>query len=722
MKAIRIKKDRGTRNRFAVRAAAVFLIIAMAAGMSLSFAATAPTVTKSARIFPNGSIDNGTERSPVDVDIDDFIEYIIKINNPHISGQTPAYDVLFVLDWSYSMNSGYEDSQLPNKQFPISQTARMRAKSTVETLSQQVFSRYPQSRIALMGCNSNTRNSGDPSHTYFQVDTEFVDSSQYSTVIKNAFSKDPELRLDDNAMFLKAAVDKMEGIASSYGGGKNPYRPSIKEAPRSTIKPREKSASRIPVIVMISDFQLGMGDFGDGVTGSGGNWSDLHSQAERFKTAYPEGILLAARADTAESRLTHNDRFCGDEHNSKMDETFVELGGTENGQNRWGWVKFLPNQTQSYQDSLLFSIIKEKVAVPSPVATIKDLLPEGLEYVSSSPQGRRNTVGARDQITWDYSSLPGGETEVRVVAKVKNYGTFVNKGEAVIEGYGVIPSNPTYHRARPLTASKIAQVMPKGAPDTGTEENPVPVKVGNIIMYTVRADNPTSSDLTDVRVTDLLPLGTKFVGGELPGTVTSEDGRDRVTWTGQTIPPGGKDFRFYAEVQMARKLINSAEVSIDSSRKATTNKTYHDAGDTDETLKLHIRQIVLDRNNSKIELPEKAFMRLTNDGITTGITAESGVHGGRDIAFADYVITTTASDRTCAVADIIPQYYEYAGYIATSEKVAHDPTERLHGGISLDYGAKSEYWVTVYIRPKATPLGDHTWDFRTNYFGEIFNA
>jgi hypothetical protein len=72
------------------------------------------------------------------------------------------------------------------------------------------------------------------------------------------------------------------------------------------------------------------------------------------------------------------------------------------------------------------------------------------------------------------------------------------------------------------------------------------------------------------------------------------------------------------------------------------------------------------------------------------------------------------------VADIVPQYYEYVGHVATTTDVTHDPKDMQTNLTILDYGVNGEYWVTMYIRPKATKPGDHTWDFRTNKFGKIY--
>jgi hypothetical protein len=116
-------------------------------------------------------------------------------------------------------------------------------------------------------------------------------------------------------------------------------------------------------------------------------------------------------------------------------------------------------------------------------------------------------------------------------------------------------------------------------------------------------------------------------------------------------------------------------------------------------------------------------MQLDNTGVSRNITTESGAHGVGTTPFTDYRLTPdplTPNNLFYRVTDIVPQYYEYAGYVATTTDVAHDPKDLQTNLLILDYGVNAEYWVTMYIRPKATNPGDYTWDFRTNEFGKIY--
>jgi hypothetical protein len=568
--------------------AAVFAVALLGMPSSI-FANDTPTATKTAKVVSSGQEGNGSAASPIAVNLGDEIEYKLSVNLPDIFQPKPQYDVLFVLDWSFSMNAGYEEGQQATKNGDEKWTARLKAKSTIMTLSKDMFGAYPGSRIAVMGLNSNDRNRNQPGYTHIQVDTNFVTSKDYSSVIEKAFTSKPSLKFDDVGMFLQAALDKMNGkVPATYGGNASPY-PGGNPAPKVTIKPRTEIGKRIPVIVMISDFQYGMGDFSKQPY-YGGNWDHFTTVADAFKRKYPQGILLAARADTIESTDEFKGKFGTQQHDIAMNNAFTNRGGTENNKPRWGWVKFEKGQSQEYQDSLLFELIKNKVPVPSTATQISDLLPKGLEYVKSEPGGTKTTVGGQDLVTWDLPSLPIGTTTVTVKAKVKEYGTFVNKADVAVKGHDTITTNPTYHKATP----------PK-----------------------------------------------------LPA-------------------------------------------------------------------KLHLRQIILERANSTVELPPKGYLHLDTQGSSIGVTANSGVEGVGTTDFTEYVIALTSASSVYTITDIVPQYYEYVGHVTTTKNVAHDPAAAKGGDASVDFAANDEYWVTVYLKPQKTEPGNYTWDIHANDFGEVF--
>jgi hypothetical protein len=413
-------------------------------GTSSAWADPTLTASKTAQVI-GGASGDGTATNPIPVNIGDVIEYTVSVTRPVIPVPTPSYDVLFVLDWSRSLNAGYDDGQTGTATSDDAWSARRRAESTVRTLSQQIFAAYPGSRIALMGFNSNDRNTSQKGDTYIQVDTNFVGPSDYVSVIQNAYASYPYLTFDDISVFMQAGVDKLRGAAVTYGGNASKYS-TEPAAPAVTIKPRTDK-TRIPVMVVISDFEIGMGNFGVNPV-TGGSWSTVTQSATNFKTEFPHGILLAARADSQENTVYNAGIFATPTHDARMAGTFsyVAPGDTVNS---WGWVKFEKNQTQAYQDSLLFNLIKAKAPPPSYPSTVTELLPAGLQYVSSQPGGTRTTVTGRDRVVWTNTDLPAGNIVYKVRARVTDYGLFVNTATVAVGGLGSVTTNPTYHKATP---------------------------------------------------------------------------------------------------------------------------------------------------------------------------------------------------------------------------------------------------------------------------------
>ncbi|MDR0849794.1 MAG: DUF11 domain-containing protein [Propionibacteriaceae bacterium] len=978
--------------RIALVLSIALLVSIVGFGPSSAWADPAFTATKTAQVI-NGVSGEGTADSPIPVNIGDQIEYTITVTHPAIPEPNPKYDVLFVLDWSLSMNAGYDGGQAGTSTSNDWWAARNRAKSTLTTLSQQIFTDYPGSRIALMGLNANDRNTAKTGNTYIQVNTDFVGPDQYSSVIQNAFTQYPAQTFDDISVFMQAGIDKLHGENNQYGG----LTAWGTTAPTSWTQGRTDQ-TRIPVMVVISDFEIGMGNFGSSATGptTGGNWATVTAQATRFKSLFSNGILLAVRADSQENTNFYKGIFATPAHDAKMNESFITAGGTTNGQNNWGWVKFEANQTQAYQDSLLYNLIKAKAPPPPFAVTVTDLLPEGLQYLSSTPAGTSTVVGGRAQVVWTTWDRPAGTFVYKVRAKVGEYGTFVNTATVAVATMGSVTTNPTYHKATnysTLTATKTAKVN-GGATANGTAANPIAVTDGDIIDYTITVKRPTpttatprydvlfvldwsasmnagyntgqnntagndplsarnrakatikavseqifqdypdsrvalmgfsagtrnsmqmsethiqadtdfldsahwnngvpfetafasprtpSYDYDDISVfmraanfklngtaqafgtgavtggtvpkqtvvartdktripimivisdfeigmssfptpqtaagawstvnsqaisstgfkglfsqgillavrtdtnqntitypafssaehdahmnasftsvdpttyedhygwikfekdqtqeyqntllynllkskagpsaifptttTDLLPAGLQYVSSNLGGTKTTVDGRDQVVWTNPNLPVGNTVYTVKAKVVDPGTYVNTATV-VDRDGSATTNATYHDYPPPITEMTLHIRQIVINRSGSTPELPTMGYMTLSNAGIVRNITTNSGIDGGPPTDFTQYLVTTSLDDSIFLITDIVPQYYSYAGYNATTTDVPHDPVARLIGSIGLDFDDGHEYWVTVYISPQSVPA-DYSWDVRTNDFGTI---
>ncbi|MGL4608019.1 MAG: RCC1 domain-containing protein [Eubacteriaceae bacterium] len=144
---------------------------------------------------------------------------------------------------------------------------------------------------------------------------------------------------------------------------------------------------------------------------------------------------------------------------------------------------------------------------------------------------------------------------------------------------------------------------------------------------------------------------------------------------------------------------------------------------------LHVRQVVLNKN-LQISKPAQGTMVLKNQEAGTGrildnrnMITTSG-NDGSQVGYQDYIISPQGGNTEYSLALIIPQYYQYVGFVKTETKDTHHPDDRLtEENILLDYSqrgtATEEYWVTVYIKPTTTTPGFFNWDIIMNAFGQI---
>ncbi|MDR1264895.1 MAG: hypothetical protein LBK42_04840 [Propionibacteriaceae bacterium] len=545
-------------------------------------AAAEPVLTQTAQVA-DGPAGEGSPGHPIPVNVHDQIDYTLTVDIPPAAVGRPSYDVLFVLDWSDSLEWGYEweDRQADKDNH---QTARWRAGDTIRGLSLWMSQNYPDSRIALMALSSNARNSSDPADTYIQIDTDFVWAEAMGGVIDAAFDEAPDLLFDDVSVFMRAGNDKLAGASTTYGGSQ-PKQPGYGSPPVRTVKPRT-DRSRIPVMVVMSDFQIGLGDFPHPPV-AGGDWATVNAQAEVFRQNFPDGVLLGLRMDPAVERDEFPALITSRTHDEKMYDTFDPIGEPVRA---WGWAQFKPGQTPSKHESVLRDLIQAKAPPPVYSGVLVDLLPAGLMYIRTEPGVYLENVDGRDQLSWRYPSLRPGRITVRFRAYVIGEGIFDNRVELRLTGQfpATFSSNTTYHR-------------------TGLE-----------------------------------PVGPS----------------------------------------------------------------------------LHLRQIVVERSLSPVQLPSAGHLQVADLGVPHHITTNSGVHQVGQTDFTDHALTD-GDDPIHNLSVVVPQYYDYVGYVVTTTSADHDPADIQHGLIALDYGREREYWLTIYLRPAAVTLGEYSWDVHHNDFGMI---
>jgi len=147
--------------------------------------------------------------------------------------------------------------------------------------------------------------------------------------------------------------------------------------------------------------------------------------------------------------------------------------------------------------------------------------------------------------------------------------------------------------------------------------------------------------------------------------------------------------------------------------------TYLYEAQTKSDYVLHIRQIVIDPN-SEVPLPDMGYFTMTGDDTTLSLTGDSGVDGLYVTDFTTYKIPV--EDMSYVIKDIVPQNYEYLGYVVTeSDGLDHDSADMITGTITVVYDSTTnEYYITIYITPR-NPGGDHDESRITNSVGKVMS-
>jgi uncharacterized repeat protein (TIGR01451 family) len=153
---------------------------------------------------------------------------------------------------------------------------------------------------------------------------------------------------------------------------------------------------------------------------------------------------------------------------------------------------------------------------------VRDTLPDGLAYVSSSPPGTESA----NTITWNLGNLAGGASQtITVSARGTRTGSLTNE---------VVATSAEGLEARascPVTITEPNVAIAKTCPAEGV--------VGETLNYTVTVRNPGTATATNVVVTDTVPAGMRHASGQ-----------PEVVWRIGDLPAGGsasETFAFVAE-------------------------------------------------------------------------------------------------------------------------------------------------------------------------------
>jgi len=436
---------------------------------------------KNAYINGSPTAQNGTAGSPVLVNLDDKIKYTITANNYIGPGTHGAkYDILFVLDWSRSMDGTIFGEQ----------SARQYERDIMLNMFDFITVNYPNSRVAVIAMNSDPGLTNNNVYTHIQYESDFLTPVEYTGGMRDkiaaAFDIPWKNPTEDLSIFLKAAIQKIDGTtpgSNSYYGNSSGTAGDAKHIiPRKPVA-GEALADRTPVIVMISDFQIPWSQ-----DGSGSYWIDkMGGRVKDFGSRYPNGILQTVRIDHGGNHVGGNAVYSTAQYDSYMTR-YVSPGATvfpPNGHQNWGFTKV--NQGTPYAEAL--SKIKDDfiaLAPPGPGqgTIITDIVPEGLDVDISSISHDGVYNPATRAITWDLSNKDEGLTTVEFTVTVKQKPkTYTNTADVIFHDGTENWTNTTYHRADDPTDITITKTVKNESNKNreftfeihlfGTQENPL---------------------------------------------------------------------------------------------------------------------------------------------------------------------------------------------------------------------------------------------------------
>ncbi|MCL2136623.1 MAG: prealbumin-like fold domain-containing protein [Coriobacteriia bacterium] len=346
---------------------------------------------------------NGSENDPILVDINEVIDFEVTVSNIKQDGAgSPAYDVIFVLDWQQNMMMGNMNGG----------NARWYAKQITPILAASVLNNYPGSRVAAVAVYASGPNYNNVANVSAYDQTGFMNSDSFNqSTFAAGFNHNegnPTLYTDTSA-YIQYAMDRLTEL---------------------------QPTNHIPVIVLISDYQA---------TESNSNnnsgypyWSEtLKYKANDFEGAFPSGILYTVRLDH-----TLNYVYGSSVYDNHMN-TYVITADRPN----WDFSAIPSTTTVSNAATLIGNNLLSHMQVTgSNGTTLIDFLPEGLEVIGSSVSNNGIYNASAHTILWDLSSNAQEEVTVSFQAVVKAESMlFVNSAIAIFSDGTSKVSNSTYH-------------------------------------------------------------------------------------------------------------------------------------------------------------------------------------------------------------------------------------------------------------------------------------
>jgi hypothetical protein len=145
----------------------------------------------------------------------------------------------------------------------------------------------------------------------------------------------------------------------------------------------------------------------------------------------------------------------------------------------------------------------------------------------------------------------------------------------------------------------------------------------------------------------------------------------------------------------------------------------------DKLIQLNLRQVIL-KPSQELVIPKSGYFQLDNVKLNQRSNLfHATVQSGQEkdaIPYTQFLIAKSGNHHQLSIAPMIPEYYSYSGYVATTSDSLHDGNSKIKSDIALDIKDNNSYWVTIYLEP-ALAAGDspvpYSWEYQNNDLGEI---
>lgn len=148
----------------------------------------------------------------------------------------------------------------------------------------------------------------------------------------------------------------------------------------------------------------------------------------------------------------------------------------------------------------------------------------------------------------------------------------------------------------------------------------------------------------------------------------------------------------YDHLQQTDKTIISPEKFVIRSEKQEAEAIYVLLGT------LHVKQEILNENASNVIFPLTGTAKLENTQVIDGdkLSSASFIYTTNEITDRLFEIRETPFFK---VTPIIPQFYQFSGYVLTTSNSEHKPEAMISGEPKWDARTNSEIWLTMYLTP-----------------------